>query len=273
MTKESLSTQDVEETISTEETSQVQDSHEDIVEPQYSETELAAMDQGWKPKDQLEEGKEFISADEFIRRGELFSKIDVLGKELKDTKKALKMLTEHHSQVRDTEFNRALTYLKQQKKDALIEGDADKVVELDDQIAEVKAKRQVEQQQQRQESAQPDPRFLQWVDKNAWYVQDNELRAFADEVGVSHSKLNPGKDPEDVLKYVAERVRKAFPEKFTNPNRARTSPVEGRTQSKPASKSDDFELTDDEKRVMHTFVRQGVMTAEEYKAELKRVKG
>jgi hypothetical protein len=271
MTTDSLSAEVGEQIPESETTEIVPESTEQV---EYSDVELEAMEQGWKPKDQLAEGKEFISAEEFIRRGELFSKIDVIGKELKNTKQALKMLQEHHGKVRETEFNRALTYLKAQKKEALLEGDADRIIDIDDQIAEVKAQRQVEERQEKQQVTQPDPRFVSWVEKNAWYAQDIELKTFADEVGLARQRSHPEEDPSDILKYVGERVRKAYPEKFTNPNRTRPAAVEGRATPKGAARSqDDFEMSDEEKRVMNTFIRQGVMTAEEYKAELKRVRG
>ncbi len=41
-------------------------------EPEYTDVELQAMEAGWKPKDQLEEGKAFVDAAEYLRRGELF---------------------------------------------------------------------------------------------------------------------------------------------------------------------------------------------------------
>ncbi len=275
MSKESLSVQeDAEANLEVDQNEEQlpSGSSQDNDTPEYSDVELEAMEQGWKPKDQLEEGKEFISAEEFIRRGELFNKIEIMGKELKTTKQALKLLQEHHGKVRETEFNRALTYLKAQKKEALLEGDADKILEIDDQIAEVKAQRQVEQVQEQQQVKQPDPRFVSWVEKNAWYAQDSELRAFADEVGLARQRTNPSEDPSDILKYVGERVRKAYPEKFTNPNRGKPTTVEGRASPK-ATKTDDFEMSEDEKRVMMTFVRSGALTKEEYIADLKKIKG
>jgi len=53
--------------------------------------EAAAREQGWKPKEEFEgdEGK-WRPAKEFVERGELFGKIDTLGKELKETKKPLR---------------------------------------------------------------------------------------------------------------------------------------------------------------------------------------
>ena len=59
--------------------------------------EEQAREQGWRPKEEFDgDESKWRPAKEFVERGELFGKIDSLGKELKDTKKALKMLQEHH---------------------------------------------------------------------------------------------------------------------------------------------------------------------------------
>ena len=77
---------------------------ETIQDPQYTEVELKAIDQGWVPKDKFEGGEDdFIDAKEFLRRGELFAKIDTqkrelssVNKELHAVKKALGALKEHY---------------------------------------------------------------------------------------------------------------------------------------------------------------------------------
>jgi len=64
-----------------------------------------AREQGWRPKEEYEgDPEKWRPAKEFVERGELFGKIDHMGKELKETRKALKMLQEHHSKVKETEY-------------------------------------------------------------------------------------------------------------------------------------------------------------------------
>lgn len=99
------------------------------------------------------------------------------------------------------------------------------------------------------------------------------MRAFADAVGLQY-KDKTGASNEDVLKYVVERVKTTFKDKFVNPNRAKPNAVEN-TNSVVESKSkvDSFELSEDERKAMNTFVRNGVMTKEEYIAEIKKLRG
>lgn len=245
--------------------------------PEPSTVEKRALEMGWRPKEEFEGDEEdFIDATEFVRRKPLFEKIDHVGKELRETRKALKALQEHHTKVKEAEYQNALKQLRAEKKTALEEGDADRLIEIDDQIAEAKAAEVLQKSQQQQEARAPHPNFVAWVGKNQWYQSDAELRSVADQIGTAYAVKNPEISPDEVLKYVEQRVKKLYPENFRNPNKERPSAVEGRTGTPASEKKDginDYPLTDDERRVMNTFVRQGIMTKEEYIADLKSVKG
>ena len=80
--------------------------------PQVDSYEQQAREQGWRPKEEYEgDPEKWRPAKEFVERGELFGKIDTLGKELKETKKALKMLQEHNEKIKESEFKRAVEEL------------------------------------------------------------------------------------------------------------------------------------------------------------------
>lgn len=264
------------EVVTGEGTELVQETNTAPQEP--SAVEKRALEMGWRPKEEFDgEEEDFIDATEFVRRKPLFEKIDSVGKELRETRKALKALQEHHAKVKEAEFKHALEQLRNEKKQALEEGDADKLIDIDERIADAKVRQVQEERQQVQAAQAPHPNFVQWVQKNTWYKEDAELRAISDQIGAAYAVANPDVEPDQVLKYVEGRVKKLYPDKFRNPNKDRPSAVEGRTTS-TASKSkgdsiSDYPLTDEERKVMMSFVRQGVMTKEEYITDLKRVKG
>ena len=240
-----------------------------------SKWESNARDAGWVPLDEWQgDPEDWTDAKEFVKRGELFHKISNQSGEIKELKRAITGLMEHHQKVKETEFTRALDYLKQQKKSALEEGDADKLLAVDDAIDTLKEEQQqakVEAKAEKQEG--PSPRFVQWVQGNSWYLNDPELRAFADDLGVGIYQRAKGQiDEIELYELVKKRVMKAHPEKFKGQG-TKTPNVEGGNTQTRTNKVDNFQLSDDEKRVMNTFVRQGIMTKEEYVAELKRVKG
>ena len=247
-----------------------QESKEPVVRVDAYEEE--ARSQGWRPKEEYEgDPEKWRPAKEFVERGELFGKIDSMGKELKETRKALKMLQEHHSKVKETEYNRAVAELKTLQKKHLEEGNSDGYLEATELLTDLKAEQKAREVQAETATNQPDPRFVSWVNENKWYQADSEMRTFADAIGSGYAQSNPGLDPEDVLKYVTAQVKQRFKDKFVNPNRTKPSSVEG--ASTPAANKSSFELTDDERRTMNTFVRAGVMTKDEYIAEVKKMRG
>ena len=240
--------------------------------PQVDSYEDEARNQGWKPKDEYEgDPTKWRPAKDFVERGELFGKIDNMGKELKETRKALKMLQEHHTKVKETEYVRAVDELKALQKRHLEEGNSDGYLETSELLTDLKAEQKAREVVGAATPAPVDPRFTEWVGANKWYEKDAEMREYADVVGNGYAQRNPGLDPEDVLVYVSKQVKKQFSEKFVNPNRNKPSAVEG--ASTGAANKSSFELTEDERRVMNTFVRSGEMSKEEYISQVKQMKG
>lgn len=239
-----------------------------------SKWDTAARQGGWVPLEEWQgDPEDWTDAKEFVKRGELFHKISSQSGEIKELKKAINGLMEHHQKVKETEFTRALEYLKQQKKSALEEGDADKLLAVDEAIDTLKAEKQEAQAEKKVEKKEgPTPFFVQWVHNNQWYLKDPELREYADELGVGiYNRAGGQIDENELYRRVRDRVLKAFPEKFKGQG-TKTPAVEGSGTSRP-SKADTFKLTEDEERVMKTFVRSGIMTKEQYIADLKSVKG
>lgn len=241
-------------------------------EKQYSPVELKAIEQGWRPKEEFDgEPERFIDAAEFIRRGELFQKIDSQNRELKQVKLALEGLKEHHAKVEKSAYDRAIADLKRQRKEALAEGDVDLYDKLDERVEELKEERDEFVQQASRAPQQPAiaPEFTNWVERNKWYETDPIMRGAADTYGVMLARQ--GKGPEEVLKLVEAEIRKEFAHKFKNPNRERTSAVET-----PATRGGDrkskYQPTDAERQIAKTFVRTGIFKTEaEYYAELEKM--
>ena len=241
-----------------------------------SAIELKAMEMGWRPKEEFNgDEDDFIDAKEFVRRKPLFDKIEHQSKELKEVRKILESLQDHHTKVKETEFKRAYEYLKGQKKEALESGDTDRVVEIDEQLVDMKAARAAAETAERlPKAAQPHPDFVSWVDKNSWYAQDREMRAVADAIGVQYAEDHPELAPLEVLKHVTTKIKEKYPTKFSNPNRTKPAAVDGGSASaKPTKASDNFQLTEEEERGMRQFVRSGRLPKEQYIADIKAMRG
>lgn len=254
------------------ETGTTQETNQTPAEP--TSVELRAMEEGWVPQEQWEgEPDQWRPAKEFLDRGELFKKIEEQNRTIKDFKRALQDLQSHHTRVREVEYNRALAELKQQKKLALQDNDAEAVVQIDDQIDLVKA----EQSKLKQEASLPkqeeiNPEFKAWTDKNRWYETDKAMKAYADALG--RDLAMAGNSPSDVLKKVEQQVRQEFKHKFVNPNREKPGSVEGSTNKGGKSGGESYQLSDEERRVMQRFTRTiPGFSEKDYIEELKRVKG
>lgn len=239
---------------------------------EHTPIELQAMEQGWVPQDQWEGDPEaWRPAKEFVDRGELFKKIDEVRRENKRLKEGHEELLKHHMNVRKLAYEQALADLKAQKKAALADGDVDAVVEIDERIDEAKEAQRQAQTQEVEQANQPDPVFVEWMDRNDWYVKDMAMKAVADEVA-RRAFLSGERDKELLLKAAEKAVRKEFPHKFTNPNRERAGAVEGSTNKK-VTKSADMDLTDAEKQIMNKVLRVTPgLTKEQYLKEFKAVK-
>lgn len=237
-----------------------------------SATEVEARSAGWVPKEEyLGDENKWVDADEFVRRGPLFEKINVQNRELKEVKKALSQLATHHASVRETEYKRALDDLKIQKREAFTEGDPDKLVDIDEKILEVKEAQKAFKDEQiaevTKEVREIHPEFSAWINRNPWYTSNGPMKAFADALGTDLA--NKGNTPSQVLQEVERQVKSEFKHKFTNPNRDKPSPVEGAGKGSGGKSS--YTPSSMERQIAERFVRQGVFkTVDDYYAELKK---
>ena len=149
--------------------------------------------------------------------------------------------------------------------------------QIDDEIDTLKEEHQKEKEAvvaQQQVATGPHPDFVEWQGRNQWYATDEDLREFADATGLVYFNKNPGLSPQQVLKYVEEKVKKQYPDKF-GVRKAAPNPVAGvgDKTTKKGPKGSDIELDDMEREIMNTLVKSGTMTEVEYKQELKKAKG
>lgn len=245
-------------------------------EPQGNAFEDRAREQGWRPKEEWEgDPEKWRPAKEFVERGELFGKIDTLGRDLKETKKVLRMLQDHHAKVRETEYKRAVDELKALQKRHLEEGNSDGYLETSEMLTDLKAEQKAREiYQEAVPQQQPaDPRFTEWVDKNQWYARDAKMRDYADTLGMAYAQRHPELDPEEVLKYVTTEVKERYKDRFENPKRRQAGAVESPVASTPVNKKQKIELTDEERRVMNSFLRNNVMEKDVYLKELALSRG
>lgn len=249
-----------------------------VEEPVFTEEELHAMDHGWAPKDQWKgDEDDWVNAKEFNRRGELFGKIKILERDRDSLRQATAHMKDLLAKAQETEFKRAMRELKAEKRQAADEGETSKMLEIDDKIEELQADQQAYERDVNQVNTQPqiNEAFIAWQNRNQWYVQDADMRMFADTAGLNYAQQNPSASPEDVFKVVDKQIRKAYPEKFDNPRRNSPPKVESSTTNvsdkSSKSKYTAKDLNEEQRSIMKTMTRSGIMTEEEYINELARI--
>lgn len=243
-----------------------------------SPVEEKAVEQGWKPKEEwVAEGgdpDEWRSAREFVDRGELLKQIHNQNRKVKEIEKTFGALKQHHDVVYEKAYKDAVAALKAERRAAMVDGDIERVEMIEDKIDETRVEFEQNKAKIAAEAAQntPNPQFVEWVEKNTWYEKNEDLREFADVLGIAYARKNPGISPEKVLAHVEAEVKKKFPEEV-GVRRAAPSPVSrvDKASGRKASGGADYQLTEQEQSIMKTLVRSGVMTKDEYIAQLKKV--
>lgn len=246
---------------------------------EFSAAEQKAMESGWKPKDQYSgDPDKWVSAEEFNRRGELFDKIDIQNREIKEMRKAMREILEHQTTVREQAYREALKTLKEEKAKAVEEGNSAAFIAAESKEEELKQAWTVEKQEQKAQIKQgPSEVFMNFLSENRWYQADQEKREYADRIGITYAKrlgIEPGTaTPEQeaaVLDYVVTKVNEKYaPTKKAAAVEAGKGSGAASTQSQSKGGIKESDLSPTEKRAMENFVRWGVMTKAEYLKSLE----
>jgi len=245
---------------------------EEIQEPQFTETEEQAIAHGWRPKEEFDaieanQGKKWRSAEEFMDRKSLFDKIDDQHKKIRDLEKGVKAFAEHNKKIEQMAYDKAIKDLREQKKAAIADGDGVLAEDIAERIDEIKEQKQAAAQEPVQQNGPP-PEFQAWLSQNTWYGDNPDAKAYAD--GVGQQLAATGLKGIDLLNAVAERTLKLFPRR--NPAKDRAVPQE--SGARKATRSDGFQMTGDEERIMNSMIRAGApISKEEYIAQIKKSRG
>ena len=244
------------------------------VTPEVDEETLSeAKRQGWVPQEDYNGPEDkWVDAETFVKKGKEINALlrkdnDFLKREVAEMKTTMMEFKKFHAETEKRAYERAMSDLREQKKEAISTGDGDKVLQIDDAIDELKS-RKIEAKAERP-SNQPDPSFVSWNEENKWFGSDTELTNEANLIGEVIKRQNPTLIGSEFLDEVTKRVKKMYPEKFTNSNRARPSPVEGTTAPKATGKNGKGfnDLPPEAKAACQKFEKNGLLTRDQYLKE------
>lgn len=239
--------------------------------------EEKARKNGWLPEaDWHGDSGDWVDYKDFNLRGEFMGRIQEqssiinhLTNKVADRDTALQEMAELHAKTSEREYKKALSDLLNQKKEALADDNYDKVVDIDEEISEIKAAKPVPQTEEVvQQDAEIPKEIVEWLSKpeQSWYHTDNVLRMMAEGFAVGLQQENPNIPPLQLIEQVNKKIRAEMPHKFNteagvdtggeytaNPNRKGTG-----------SKRTFADLDDEQKAVCKRLERLGTLTRAKY---------
>ena len=240
--------------------------------------ENKARKNGWLPEDNWHgDAGDWVDYKEFNLRGELMGRINEqssiinhLTNKVTDRDTALSDMADLQSKISEREYKKALASLLTQKKEALEEDDYSKVVDIDEEISEIKAAKPVPQEEEVVAQSDTVPQeIVDWLSKpeQSWYHTDTTLRIMAEGFAVGLQQENPNIPPTELCKQVNEKIRKEMPHRFntsgdvdtggefnSNPNRR------GSNGGKPTFS----DLNEEQQAACKRFERLGTLTRDKY---------
>lgn len=241
--------------------------------PEFSPAEVEAMESGWRPEEEFKadpknEGKKWRSAEDFNDRKSFFDKIEEGKRETKQLKAALQQLSGHHANVAKVAKEEALRELRAERKAAAADNDVTRVEEIRDK--EDALKEEIAKIQPPVVVPEEPAEFVAFKSRNTWYQTNVKLTRYADALGRDLMK-DGNMSPEQIFKAVEKDIRETFPDNFRNPNK--DDAPEMVPSGRRAVNTPGFRLTADEEKVAKNFAATGVMTYDQYVAELKKLRG
>ena len=270
---------------------------DDVVDPKISDdtdqvddldpSEAAARERGWVSQDEWDgDAGEWVDHREFNRRGEFMQHISSQTRKIKSQEhkidrleEAIATLGEHNKKIREQEYNNALRDLRKAKADALHLDDHDTVVEVDEQIMDLKAAKAAADSDDtgdKRKGPTADQVALQrqidgWVSDNPWYEKDVILRGAMDSVVSDTVARNPqlAGDFDALMDLAKKTIKKEFPHKF-NSKRVRHGAIDGAPPKRGSnSKYTEKHLDTEQRKIAHTMVKAGAFeSVQEYVDQL-----
>jgi len=262
------------------------DSEVDTPESIHAEAET----QGWVPKENFR-GREsdWVDAETFVKRGReilplLRKNNDNLMKDLSATREQLKEFREAAEEFKKfqkdsyerkaNDYERRILEIKENRAQAISDGDGQKVNALDEALDEAKDSLREAQQAVKDTAVVPnqtiEPGLQNWIDRNQWFGTDKRMTGIANGIGESIRYDFPDLKGQQFIDKLDEILAEEFPGKFGKSKTTPRSMVESGSgrQGRSGGNSQSYDnLPTDAKAACDRFVKQKLMTREQYVSE------
>lgn len=222
-----------------------------------------AIKQGFNPDyegENKKSPKEYLEVS-FNHNKMLRERNDKLSQEIEALNSKMNRLVEFQTEQKQKAVNAAVASLKEQRKEAITDGDVEKVEKIDQAI----------EAEQNVAIPQSNPILEAWMARNPWYESDRELAIESDIIAKQLHDTGRfqgnDRDYKELLQLVEKKVKAQFPEKFKNPRKDDPPEVEDGKASSPStsqSKKTYADLPPEAKRACDQFVNDKTLTREQY---------
>ncbi len=168
---------------------------------------------GWKSEEEFEGAGKFISAEEFIQKGE--EALPLLRADVRKMQQNFELQNKTHQMEMDAQRKRMEREFQIKLEAAVEEGDLSKYRELQKEKDDL------------QSTNGKDPAIGQFIVENAWYGQDRAMTASAEAFSSDVAKQFPDLTPSQNLEKTLQMIKEEFPHKFGEKKMIQPSPVEG----------------------------------------------
>jgi hypothetical protein len=252
-----------------------------------------ARAQGWVAQEEFRGNeKDWVDAETFVKRGREILPIvrknnEKLLKELKEARaiaeearsaaKEFQKFQKEQYERKAKDLEAQIAVLKTARKDAISSGDGERVIELEEasdslkqELADTKSAAAAPPPEPPKAEPTPDVDFQNWLEVNkSWFGQDRRATGIANGLGESIRAEFPNLQGKAFLDKLDEELAATFPDKFGKKKVA--NPMDGGSASgtgRPSKSKRSYEnLPGDAKAACDRFVKQGLMTKEQYIAD------
>jgi hypothetical protein len=224
-----------------------------------------AREKGWKPKEEFGGNeKEWVDADEFLRREPFFDKIRGQSKELKKLQKTIDSMAQHFHKSVEVQVKEKLASLRSDKREAIELGDVARVEQIEQQIHDT-----VVASPQAPATPAVDPEVQDFVKQHEWFNNNKVMRAFAQAHNSEYLEKNPG-ELQASLDATLAATKRAFPDYFKPV--IKPPAVESGAQTQRGGKYETSRLSAEQKLCYNAYVKENkIMSHDEYFKSLEDI--
>ena len=247
---------------------------ETIEEPevQLNQVEEIAMEWGWRPKEEWGgDDDSWVDAASFVRKER-----EIRDKKSNDARELRHEIQKLHSKIESLavgETKRLKAALDEQKarllearEIAVEEGDKDQFRKIDRELTEIEKKAADVQEHENTPENPVQAAFEEgakrFAQKHSWYGKDLEMTAEANSYATTlgATKMWTENDVDEYYDLMEKKMKRSFPDRFTNPNKSKPSAVGG--ERNPSSGNSDWDKlmssTPEAKKVFTRYVEKGL---------------